>query len=233
MARIALGVLLLGLLALLWAGGFFQWVQDVERVRAVMGELGPWAPVLYVLAFSLLEPLFVPAITFIIPGAVVFPYWQLLMLSWLGATGAGVVGFVFARTLGREFVEQRLPPSLRVYDERLARDGLRTVIFVRLTFFLAPPAHWLLGLSRVDFGSFVLGTAIGFVPGIVVLTYVVAFVGGTVLDWLASQPRSVWVGLGAGLALLWLAARLLRMRRARERAPTPDGRGGDRKLGED
>ncbi len=215
MIRIALGVLLVGLVALLWATGFFAWVQDVEQVRAALDGLGPWAPVLYVLAFSLLEPLFVPAIVFIIPGAVIFPYWQLLLLSWLGAVGAGVVGFGYARTLGRGFVDRHLPPALRRYDDRLARNGLRTVIFVRLTLFLAPPAHWLLGLSRVDFKSFLVGTAIGFVPGIALLTYVVAFVGGSVLDGLGDQPRHVWVGVAAALALVWVAARMLRSQRRR------------------
>lgn len=215
MIRAALAVLLIGLIAMLWAVGFFAWVQDAEQVRAALDGLGLWAPVLYVLAFSLLEPLFVPAIVFIIPGAVVFPYGQLLLFSWLGAVGAGVVGFAYARTLGRAFVERHLPPALRKYDDRLAHDGLRTVIFVRLSLFLAPPAHWLLGLSRVDFKTFLLGSAIGFVPGIALLTYLVAFVGESLLDWLGDRPRHEWIGVASGLALLYVAARMLRSQRRR------------------
>ena len=176
-------------------------------------DLGIWAPILYVLGFSLLEPFFVPGIAFMIPGAFVWSFPELFALSWLGSIGAGVVGFGFARHLGREYVEQHLPDRFRKYDQKLANRGLRTVILVRLTLFLAPPAHWLLGLSRVDFGRFVLGTAIGFLPGIAALTYVVVFVGGTLGDWFGAQPREVWIAAGAAVVLLFAGRRWLVRRR--------------------
>ena len=75
---------------------------------------------------------------------------------------------------------------------------------MRLLFFLAPPAHWLLGLSRVRFGPFVLGTMVGFVPGIAVLTAV----GKGVVDWLSMQPPWTWVALVAGVALILALVRL-------------------------
>jgi uncharacterized membrane protein YdjX (TVP38/TMEM64 family) len=136
----------------------------------------------------------------------------LFTLSWLGSIGAGITGFSFARYLGRGYVERHVPDRLRVYDQRLAERGLRTVIVVRLTLFLMPPAHWLLGLSQVRFRSFVLGTAIGFLPGIALTTYIVVFVGGTLGDWLTSRPTGFWIaaaaGLGAVIALRrWLAIR--------------------------
>jgi len=193
------------LFATLYLMGFFDLIRDAAAVRALFAHLGFFGPILYVVSFALLEPFFVPGIAFIVPGAVLWPFPTLFALSWLGSVGAGVVGFSFARYLGREYVERHLPQRFHRYDERLATSGLRTVIVIRLTFFLAPPAHWVLGLSSVSFGTFLLGTAIGFLPGVFLLSYVVVFIGGTLLEWLQSQPGEAWIGLGlviVGLVVL-------------------------------
>ena len=218
MGKIAALGAVAGVLGALYASGFFELLQQPERVRAILEGLGPWAPVLFVAAFSLLEPFFIPGIAFMIPGSLIFSYPELFLLSWLGSIGAGVVGFSFARFVGRDFVEGRLPARMHSYDERLARNGLRTVILVRLTLFLAPPAHWLLGLSQVRFGAFVLGTAIGFLPGIALLSYLVVFVGESLGDWLAGRPAGFWLAAGLGVAVLLVARR----RRARRRALSED-----------
>lgn len=208
-SRIVLLAALAAVLATLYATGAFEWVADVDRVRASLESLGNWGPLLYVLAFAFLCPFFVPGIAFVIPGAVVFGYPELLLYSWIGAVGAGIVGFTFARTLGRSFVEKHMPPVLHRYDQRLADNGVRTVILVRLTLFLAPPGHWALGLSRVRLSEFLVGTAIGFIPGIALLTYTVAFLGSSLGPWLMAQPVWAWLALAAAiLGVLLLVLRL-------------------------
>ena len=191
-----LGVVCAGLLA--WASGVGQYLE-VERFEALLRDLGIWGPVLYVVSFALLEPFGVLGIIFVVPGSLVWDWGTLFFLSWLGSVGAGIVGFSFARTIGREWVARHLPERMHRYDERLVTQGLRTVILVRLVFFIVPPAHWALGLSRVHFGTFVLGTAIGFLPGMALFTYA----GKSVVDLMTNQPP--WVG-GAVIALLVLGS---------------------------
>ena len=214
--RIALLGLLAGIFTGLYLAGFFDLIGEPERVRAALDGLGIWAPILYVVAFSLLEPFFVPGFAFVLSGSVAWEFSTLFVLSWLGSIGAGMVGFGFARYIGRDFVSRKMSPRFQAYSERLASRGLRTVIVVRLIFFLAPPAHWFLGLSQVSFGVFVLGTAIGFLPGMAALTYVVVFLGATLGEWLSAQPREVWLALAAVIAL----AIVVRRRRVRAAAPT-------------
>src|SRR5262249_10299202 len=55
---------------------------------------------------------------------------------------------------------------IRTLDDRLERRGVATVIVLRLLLFLAPPLNWLLGASRVRTTDYVLGTALGILPGI-------------------------------------------------------------------
>ena len=212
--RLALVALVACLFGGLYLAGGLDLIQDPERVRELLDELGVWGPVLYVVAFALLEPFFVPGIAFILPGAVVWDYPTLLLLSWLGSIGAGIVGFSFARYLGRDYVERHLPERFRRYDRALAEHPLRSVILIRVTLFIAPPAHWMLGLSQVGFVPFVLGTAIGFLPGMALLTYVVVFVGATLGAWLGSQPAEIWIALAVAAALVFAARRWLARRRA-------------------
>jgi len=219
--RVALIAAVAGSLSALYSSGFIDVISDPERARAALESLGIWAPILYVVAFACLEPFFIPGLAFMIPGGIVFSASELFVLSWLGSIGAGIVGFGFARFLARDFVESRLPERLRRFDDRLASQGLRTVIGVRLTLFLAPPAHWLLGLSKVRFAPFVLGTAIGFVPGIALASYLVVFVGESIGDWIANRPP----GTFALLALVIVVIVRIRRRRAKQREPEPDAPG--------
>lgn len=206
-----------GMLAAAYAAGFFELVTDRERVRALIEGLGIWGPLAYMAVFAFFEPFFVPGIAFMAPGALVWGAPELFAYSLVGATGAGVVGFSFARYLARDYVEPRLPERLRGWNDRVADEGLRAVVLVRLTFFLAPPAHWLLGVSRVSLPTFVLGTVLGFAPWIAALSFVLVVVGGTLWDWLAAQPAAVWWALGAGL-VAWGAVRWATAARRRRRA---------------
>jgi len=211
--RVALVAGIAAILGALYASGFFEFITDPERARTALEDFGIWAPILYVLAFAILEPFFIPGLAFMIPGGFVFSFSELFVLSWLGSIGAGIVGFSFARFIGREFVESRLPDRLRKYDERLDTHGLRTVILVRVMLFLAPPAHWLLGLSKVRFAPFVLGTAIGFVPGIGLAAYLIVFVGASLGDWISNLPRGTFAAIIIGLVV----ANRIRLRIAKKK----------------
>lgn len=222
-----------GILGTLYFSGFFELLTDPDRAQAALERLGIWAPILYVVAFALLEPFFIPGLAFMIPGGFVFSFPELFVLSWLGSIGAGIVGFSFARFIGREFVESRLPDRLRTYDERLATRGLRTVIWVRMMLFLAPPAHWLLGLSKVRFAPFVLGTAIGFVPGIGLAAYLIVFVGESLGEWIRDLPRGSIAVIIIGLVVAnRIRLRIAKKRRIAEQALVSETPIDERERGE-
>jgi len=212
-ARIAL--LAAGILLVVGAAqsGLLETLADRDRASALLEDLGLLGPLLYVLAFAMLEPFFVPTILFIMGASAVWPLWTAYGLSLLGATGAGVVGFGFARFLARDWVESRLPERFRRYDEELAGPrGFRTVLWVRLIFFLAPPAHWVLGLSKVRFTPFLVGTVIGFAPMLLLLTWLCFEFS----DWLLTAgPRFFLIPLAVvGGAIL--------IRRMRRKTKEPD-----------
>ena len=210
--RILLLGLLVGSAVLAWATGVHEQLE-VETLRDLVAGAGFWGPLLFVLLFGL-EGIGVPGILFMVTAIALWPPWIAFLLNWLGAITAGMVGFAYARYVGRDWVAAHLPARMRRFETRVVERGVQTVILVRLLFFLAPPAHWALGLSPVRFRSFVIGSAIGFVPGMLL----VSFAGRPVFEWLSRQPRETWMALAA-LFLLGVAAWWLLTRR---RAPAVD-----------
>jgi uncharacterized membrane protein YdjX (TVP38/TMEM64 family) len=161
---------------------------EVETLRGLMTRAGVWGPVLFVLLFSL-EGLGVPGIIFMLAAIAVWPPWLAFLLNWLGAIAAGTLGFAYARFVARDFVASRLPDRIRRFEAVIEKRSIRTVVMIRLLFFLAPVAHWALGLSPVSFRNFLLGSAIGFVPGMLL----VSFVGGPVFEWVRRESEAIWI----------------------------------------
>jgi uncharacterized membrane protein YdjX (TVP38/TMEM64 family) len=161
-------------------------VLDVEVAegQAWLRGAGAWGLLAFVAAFALLQPLGVAAHVFIVAAAVVWAPWVALLASWSGAVLAGCVAFGFARYVGRQWVQARLPPRLRAWDERLVERSLRTVITMRLLLFTFGPMQLMLGVSRVGFGAFVAGSAVGLLPMIAAETWL----GGSVVQYLWPDP---------------------------------------------
>ncbi len=187
----------------------------VETLREAIAAAGPWGPLLFVVCFAVLEGLGVPGILFILASVAIWPTGLAILLNWAGAVGASVVGASLARGVGRDWISRRLPARLQRFDRRLTENALVGVILIRLAFFLAPWAHWGLGLSQVRFAPLVVGSAIGFLPGIALTTWV----GRGLLDWIESHPIGIWIpgGIAAALLLLFFGLR----RRTRPASSTP------------
>jgi uncharacterized membrane protein YdjX (TVP38/TMEM64 family) len=196
-----------------WHGRLAEF-SDPAVLQSFFRDHGALGPLVYAALFSLLQPFGVMGFFFIAAGALVWDAWTLYLASWLGAVGAGVVGFAFARSFGREFAARHLPASAHRYDELLARNAFAGVLTVRLVAGLWQPAHFLLGLSRVGFWPYLAGTTLGFAPQVALLTWT----GASVADYLASEGTGHPAWLAAAIAAGIAAFVVIRSRRARRRS---------------
>ena len=159
----------------LFASGAFQRISPHE-LRAWIQDAGFWGPLLFLAAFALLQPFGLSAHAFIIAASLLWAPLPALALCWVGALVATSISYSFARYVGQEWVQRRLPHKLRAYDDRLATRGFRTVILLRLFFFTFAPLQLMFGVSQVRFRDVMAGTAVGLLP----LMTVEVFVGDNV-----------------------------------------------------
>ncbi len=202
--RLAIVAVLVAIAVAAYSLGVVDLLRDPERVKAMLLDWGAWGYVVYLASFVLLEPLGVPGLLWIVPASLVWPKPLAFVLSLAGGTGAGLVGFLFARFLARDWVEKNLPERFRRFDDRLGENGFQAVVLIRFVFFLAPPSHWVLGISKVRIGPFLAGSIVGIAPGVAAATWV----GGSLFAWLGNQPAWVWLCMGGGLLGLVLLRRV-------------------------
>ncbi|HET6583565.1 MAG TPA: VTT domain-containing protein [Nannocystaceae bacterium] len=149
-------------------------------IRERVLSWGMWGPVAFLVAFTVLQPFGVSAHVFIVAATLVWSPVTSLVLSWSGALFASASSFWFARWMGREWVQARLPARLQRWDEKLATHGFRTVLVMRLLLFTFGPMQLMLGVSQVRFVPYLLASALGLFPMIALES----FVGASVVGWL-------------------------------------------------
>lgn len=208
--RVVVSVLALALLFTAWQLGAFESFGSPEKVHALIDSWGVWAYVLWLATFIVLMPFGIPAFMWVLPAGLLWPFWVAYPLSLLAVAGASSVGFLFARYIAHDWVAARMPPRIRRLDEKFSANGLRSVILFRLVFMLGAPTHWLLGLSRIGYGTFVAGTVIGAMP----VVALVAWFGHDVIHWAEMHGALAAAIIVAIVAAIIFARRRLGARRA-------------------
>lgn len=188
-----------------WQTGVFGLVMDPPRLRSTLVEMGPWGYVVFVLAFAFLQPFGLPGIAFVLAATYVWPRPIAYGLSLVGSLSGSAVGFGFARFVAHDWVAARLPARLHKYDAWIERRGFLAVAGLRAIFLMHPLLHALFGVSRLRFGPYMLGCAIGYIPALAVVTWV----SGSFTDWLGRQPKERFVMIAVAGALLMIGRRIV------------------------
>jgi phospholipase D1/2 len=160
----------LGLLATRWARG---WIT-VDQARAVVEAWGPLGPIAFIACFVAGFFLPGPELLFVALGGVLFGRWLGFVYALVAVVLGTTLTFALVRFMAQAAVQRALHagfPQLAALDGRLARHGVVTVALLRCVLFLAPPLNWALGASSVSMRDYVVGTALGCLPGLVVTVW--------------------------------------------------------------
>ena len=193
--------------ALLAAGGRVD--EALDLIRGTVDRAGMWGPALFVVAYAVLTVLLVPGSPLTVAAGVLFGPWLGTALVVVGATLGATGAFLWGRRLGREAVARLTGDRFDKVDDWLHDRGLLAVLYVRLVpllpFNLLNPVA---GVTGVTLRDFVVGTAVGIVPG----TFAFAALGGTFDD-----PTSpTFLGAVALLVVLAVGAPLVDRRVRRD-----------------
>lgn len=208
--RLRLTVLVL---ALLTAGTLFTvgGLVDVDQVRAAVDDLGPFAPVVFVVVSAVLAAVLVPGPVLAGASGLLFGAALGTGVSLAAAAGTALIAQRLGRAAGLDGARAVLGPDRAAATEDvLARRGLLAVVGQRLLPGVPDaPATYAFGALGASGWQVVLGTLIGAAPRAFAYTAV-----GASLDDpgspLALAGVAVWVVVsvaGAEVARRWWVGR--------------------------
>ncbi len=150
----------------------------VEALGTFLDTAGVWAPLLFIAIYAVGVCLFVPGTLLTGLGAAIFgPYWGFVYV-WFGAMIGSSAAFVIGRTLAREFASGLIGNKLGKYDDAIERNGFATVLYLRLVYFPFTPMNFGMGLTKVRFWDYAMGTGLGIIVG----TFIFTFFIGTIKE---------------------------------------------------
>lgn len=201
---------LLGLALSVAIGSALAWVViggDLDTVQSTVESTGAWGPVVYVALHVLLT--LVPVSKNLLAGVAgaLFGLVGGIALSWVASMISAVVTFAIARRLGRTAVASMTGPRIDRVEEIMRQQGLLAVIVARVTPVIPfTIVNYGAGITAVTSRDFVLGTAIGILPGTVGYAALGASAGRDATTFVLAGVMAVALFAGS-LLLGWRATR--------------------------
>ena len=196
----ALALIVLGAVGLALILG----TPDIAAMRSRVDAAGVWGPALFFALYTGLALIPCPKALLTAAGGALFGLWAGAGLALAAALVGAMISFGVGRLLGREAVDRLIRGRLARVDALLSDHGLSAVLVVRLVPLVPFIAiNYASGLSGVRFRHYVLGSALGMVPGS--LAYAALGAYGTDPWGLAAAGSALVVLVVAGA---WWARRL-------------------------
>lgn len=143
-----------------------------DKIEEYIKTLGIWGPIAYIL-FYILRPLILfPAGLLTAIGGAVFGPLLGTVFTVIGATGCAIWEFLVARYVGREWIKKKIGHHIQKIDTHMDKHGIWTLLLIRLIPNLPYDVqNYGLGLTKIGFGSYVIGTFFGIMPGTFAFCY--------------------------------------------------------------
>lgn len=153
---------------------------DRSQLQLWLQQMGIWAPVLYILIYSIATICILPSTPLNLTGGAIFgSVWGTVWTS-IAAILAAVLAFGFSRTIGRSLVERKLAGKWESIDREMQQGGFFYMFAIRLLPLIPYGiVNFAAGLTSIKFRDYLLGTLLGTVPGI--LPFVMMGAGLTAL----------------------------------------------------
>jgi uncharacterized membrane protein YdjX (TVP38/TMEM64 family) len=195
-----------------------DWLAPV--VLRVM-ELGPWAPVLFILLYVAAAVTLAPAFFLTVAAGALFGVWRGSLLVFVGASLGASAVYALAAPLARTRWMQRMTSDQRVAAVRhaVAGGGVRIMLLLRLSPLIPYSVlNYALALSGVRYADFVVAL-LGMIPAIVLYTYYGKVVGDVAaLAAGVSPPRGAeyYILLAVGLVTIVVSTTMITRAARRE-----------------
>jgi len=182
-AKVGLAVLLLAGIAWLVLR-HREWFEDPKLIKSEVTVWGAWAPVLYIVLYAIGPSLLLPGAVMTIAGGLAFGTLWGSVYAVAGAFAGALIAFAAGRFLGHEFVGKATGKRFRKTLDRIAKNGFRIILYLRI-FPVIPynALNLIAGASPITFRDYFWASMFGLLPG----TIIFAFLGNEL--WHPGSPR--------------------------------------------
>jgi uncharacterized membrane protein YdjX (TVP38/TMEM64 family) len=169
-------------------------IHNVKYQLVSLGWIGPaaWMGIVFVLVASGM-----PRLLFCPIGGLAFGFWYGLLWTQVATLAGYYTLFLFVRWGGQEFVLRHWPRVGRLREHLHGHSGAMLVFAVRQLPISGLVINFLLALSPIRHGHFLLGTAFGILPQAIPFTLVASGVFK-----LTARNTPLYIAAAVGLLLL-------------------------------
>jgi len=145
-----------------------------EILRNYIGRFGYWAPIIYILCFTILPIAFFPVPVLALAAGLLFGFIPGTIYTLIGASLNSAIMFIMAKVLAKEaitsLIEKKLPQKASDFlRDTNPKKGFGVIFILRLI-----PAmpynliNYMAGLTAISFSSYMSATMLGILPGTLV-----------------------------------------------------------------
>ena len=144
-----------------------------EKVKNYVHSFGSWAPIVYIILFTLVPLTLFPDSILAIAGGMCFGLVGGYFLTLIGALCGGTLSFYLARKFGQGFIKKLVKKDMTRLEDAMTKRGFFIVFLLRLIpLFPFDVISYCAGFAGVKFKDFMLATILGTIPGIFVFVNV-------------------------------------------------------------
>lgn len=194
---LAIGFAVLLILFLVFDVYNYIGLDKISDLKEWILSFGIFGPIIYILLYWISCLFFLPGLAITIVGAIVFgPVLGTILIS-IGSTTGATLAFLFARYIGRDFIDKKLGnnPTYAKIDEGVKKQGARMLIITRLVpLFPFNAQNYLYGLTDINVFTYMFFSWLCMLPG----TIAYAFLAGAIVSGEGDPGRTfLFLGIGA------------------------------------
>lgn len=154
---------------------------DRQQLEIWLEKMGIFAPIIYLVLYTIGTLLILPSTPLNLTGGAIFGIWWGTLWTTVAALVAAIAAFAFTRTVGRDFISQKLAGRWSAVDAEIRQGGLFYMFAIRLLPIIPYGiVNFVAGLTSIRFKDYLIGTLLGTLPG--VLPFVMMGAGITELS---------------------------------------------------
>jgi uncharacterized membrane protein YdjX (TVP38/TMEM64 family) len=154
---------------------------DRQQLEIWLEDMGVFAPIIYLVLYTVATLLILPSTPLNLTGGAIFGIWWGTLWTTIAALVAAIAAFGFTRTVGKDFISQKLAGRWSAVDGEIRQGGLFYMFAIRLLPIIPYGiVNFVAGLTSIKFKDYLIGTLLGTLPG--VLPFVMMGAGITELS---------------------------------------------------